>query len=913
MKLLGKQMIIKRKIIQVIFLFILAIIFGSAISAQINKDKKRAGLKIYKEALKLVKIDNAEAKKIARDKFKDSLALFKEANDQRFEALVLSILSRIELDFGNTKTSIEYVEQAIPLLNENKKLDKHVKATTYGLLGDIYRVKGENLNAIKNLEEALRIYKDIKQRKFVAGILNNLAVVYSNLGQFTKALERLDDALKTDDSKDLVAPTFLNKGEIYLQLGLPEVALDQFNKSLAVYEKLKDKGGKATALNNIGMVFIEIGVKEQALEAFEEAKKLYTELEDAKGLILILNNIGGVYWQSDKQTALKSIIQSLEISRKNGMPAPEELVNIGVLNFQLGQEQKGADYLQEGLFVSKNNGLKNVQAAALTNLMQISHKQNNNQLAIVYGKQAIDIYQEFRLEIKPLTGTIKSRFLESVEHKYRYLANILISEGRLYEAQLVLDLLKEEEFSVLTSRSGKTKDIPYFGEEEEILKIVSELAKLAVDKRELQSKSILSEKDKADLIEIQNKIKLADDAFRRTLNTLSDKLKTNRNFDSVVKDSQAFTSDLKKLGSNAVALYTVIHLEKDKSNANSAGQSEDKKIGWIILITPDSRKAFPIDVMGLEEDVYAFRDALIHKKNTKPLAQKLYRKLFLQTSKEQNTTLAAELDLYLKKYDNKVLMWSLDGVLRYIPIAALHDGEQYLLERYNNVVFNTASKARLNDPVSNNWTVFGLGVTEKRKERGIDFPALPGAENELQKIIADQELTGDEGILTGSVRMNDRFDEKELQSLLFKKYPVIHIASHFKYNIERGQSFLLLGKGYLTDDWFRGNLRLFDEVDLITLAACDTAMGKENGEEAEGFAYLAQDLGAKAVLASLWNITDIGSDELLIRFYQIRKDNPNLTKGEAFRNAQLALLNDSSKPYSHPHYWSSFILIGNWK
>lgn len=134
---------------------------------------------------------------------------------------------------------------------------------------------------------------------------------------------------------------------------------------------------------------------------------------------------------------------------------------------------------------------------------------------------------------------------------------------------------------------------------------------------------------------------------------------------------------------------------------------------------------------------------------------------------------------------------------------------------------------------------------------------------------------------------------------------------------------------------------LFSQVDLVTLSACDTAMGEANGKDAEGFAVIAQDLGAKSVIASLWPVDDIGTQVLMPLFYQ-KHQTGGLTKAEAFQLAQLALLRgevkdapgvprssqvvvsgdgvglnrflpDPQKPFAHPYYWAPFILIGNWK
>ena len=105
----------------------------------------------------------------------------------------------------------------------------------------------------------------------------------------------------------------------------------------------------------------------------------------------------------------------------------------------------------------------------------------------------------------------------------------------------------------------------------------------------------------------------------------------------------------------------------------------------------------------------------------------------------------------------------------------------------------------------------------------------------------------------------------------------------------------------------------FDNVDLLTLSACDTGLGggrDAQGREIEGFGVLAQQQGAKAVLATLWRVADQSTSALMAEMYKLREEK-KLTKIEALRQAQQSLL--SQPRYSHPFYWAPFILMGNWK
>jgi CHAT domain-containing protein len=198
--------------------------------------------------------------------------------------------------------------------------------------------------------------------------------------------------------------------------------------------------------------------------------------------------------------------------------------------------------------------------------------------------------------------------------------------------------------------------------------------------------------------------------------------------------------------------------------------------------------------------------------------------------------------------------------------------------------------------------------------------------------------------------LDEAFTSSAMQMALRQHYSLVHIASHFQFHPgNETDSFLLLGDGsHLTLAQIKSLPNVFSGVDLLTLSACDTATGGNgaNGKEVEGFGVLAQRQGAKAVLATLWLVADESTQILMREFYRLREANPQWTKVEALRQAQLALLKgsnrnepgagtgqrsserlndgpssarslpfkpDANAKYAHPYYWAPFILIGNWK
>ena len=408
-------------------------------------------------------------------------------------------------------------------------------------------------------------------------------------------------------------------------------------------------------------------------------------------------------------------------------------------------------------------------------------------------------------------------------------------------------------------------------------------------------------------------------------------------------------SQLRKMAQGTIVLYTIISTE--------AGLATK---GWVMLVAPEGniRKAYDMDVKGLEQTILDLRSAMrTPSTDPRPAAHKLYGMIFQTPQAKGLPTLEQDVETYLKNQKNRTLMWSLDGVLRYVPMAALSpDGEHYLVERYRNVVFTPASvKVGLTGDVSPKWLVLGLGVSEKYEffdeltKKTLTFPALDGVLRELAAIVREDGKQG--GVLPGVVKHDEKFTEVSMLDALREGYPVVHIASHFHYDaISPERSFLLLGGGgRLEPAKFENSVNVFERTELLTLSACDTAMGsgkEANGKDIEGLGYVAQKLGAQSVIATLWPVDDIGTQILMPEFYRLRQSKSDMTKAEALRRAQLSLLrgtlkqalsdknrnraqlagqtqdgtsaqplfkSDPKAPYAHPYYWAPFILIGNWK
>lgn len=541
----------------------------------------------------------------------------------------------------------------------------------------------------------------------------------------------------------------------------------------------------------------------------------------------------------------------------------------------------------------------------------------------------VNTYQQVRKTIQGLKKDLQENFLKSKEDGYRGLADLLIAQGRLPEAEQVIRLLKEEEYFEFVRRDGK-ETLPGRAElTPEEAKLVEEYNKLAdrvtaigTEIGSLRAKPQRTPSDEQRLAELERERRTANRFFQKFLDRLADELGTTKQANDriyQVRELQSLAGTLKDLGAGTVALYTLVTEEKYR----------------VILITAYSQKAaeYPITAADLNKEVQRFRDVLTNPRlDPRPLAKQLYDILVAPIAKDLVDARA------------QTLMWSLDGTLRYLPVAALYDGEKYLVERYRNDVFTLASMLNLKDQPKPQWKGLGLGVSKARA----GFDPLPAVPAELRAVIRDEAARAtDGGILPGRVLLDEQFTEEAMRQALQQGYALVHIASHFHFHPgNETDSFLLLGQGQLTLAQLRTESSLFEGVDLLSLSACDTAMSGAgaDGKEVEGFGVLTQRQGAKAVLATLWPVADESTQLLMRRFYRLRNAQPEMTKAEALREAQLALLRgidqgtaakrdrgahpvaqggaskgppafqpDTEAPFAHPYYWAPFILIGNWR
>ena len=250
--------------------------------------------------------------------------------------------------------------------------------------------------------------------------------------------------------------------------------------------------------------------------------------------------------------------------------------------------------------------------------------------------------------------------------------------------------------------------------------------------------------------------------------------------------------------------------------------------------------------------------------------------------------------------DVDVLVFVLDSALRNIPMSVLHDGNQYLVERYPVAL---TPGLQLIDPAplaKRDIRALVAGLSDPVE----GFPALPNVATEIEAIQAQ---------VPSEVLLNQSFVETNFANKLTTgKGTVVHLATHGEFSSELEDTFVLAWDGPLNANQLSallqsGELSRDETVELLILSACETAAGDDRA--ALGLAGVAIRSGARSTLASLWLVDDRGTSELMGNVYS-DLTSTRLSKAEILQQAQLKLL--KSDEYQHPYFWAPFVLIGNW-
>ncbi|MEP0802907.1 CHAT domain-containing protein [Funiculus sociatus GB2-M1] len=300
-----------------------------------------------------------------------------------------------------------------------------------------------------------------------------------------------------------------------------------------------------------------------------------------------------------------------------------------------------------------------------------------------------------------------------------------------------------------------------------------------------------------------------------------------------------------------------------------------------------------------------------------PLGQQLYQWLI------------APLEADLKARGIQNLVFITDMGLRSVPLAALHDGQKFLVERYSVGLMPSLSLTDTRYRNIKNTEVLAMGAAKFQNK-----PALPAVPVELSFIACTAKESSDRPCWSGKSFLDEGFTLSNLKTQRGERpFGIVHLATHAEFKSgSLSNSYIQLWDTQLRLDSLGQMGWNNPPVDLLVLSACRTAIGDEEAEL--GFAGLAVQAGVKSAVASLWYVSDEGTLGLMTGFYNELKKAP--IKAEALRQVQVAMLkgevrveenqllspdgkiplpptlgNFSNQQFTHPYYWAAFTMIGN--
>ena len=716
--------------------------------------------------------------------------------------------------------------------------------------------------ALAAWKQAAQLYEHTGQVREQSQALVQAAQASESLGQVTQALQQLELALtlaqQTGD-RAWTATVLENLGRAYLAAHKPDAAMPHLNQAMDIATADGAPRLIAAIHNDLGLVHVSQQRNEDALASFTASAQGALEAGDRPLAIRAQINAARVASKLNQTDAARNWLDQALDELKDLDPSHDKATNL--IHVGLGYQQllpampdmkaplllRAAGVFVEAATVAEKIGDTRTRSYAdgyLGHLYETEHRYDE---ALHLTRRAV----------------FSAQAANAPESLYRWqwqLGRLLAATGKLDEAitsyiqaTSTLRPIRVEVASALGSSS--------LSGEESVRPLFYELADLLLERASLTGDVKVTEtylRSARDAIETYKAAELRD-YFR----------------DQCVDALQATLTKLDTVSPDTAVIYPIVFANRTEL--------------LVSLPTGFMRVSVPIAAPVLTEEVRAFR-RLVEKRTTReylPHAQQLYDWLIRPLESE------------LIRLKIHTLVFVPDGVLRTIPMSALHDGKSFLIEKFAVAL---TPGLYLTDPRPldrANIRFLAGGLTNSVQ----GFPALPYVAEEVDTVRslyqADQLLNQD---------FRTPLLEQELRD---SRYGILHIATHGKFSSNADDSFLLTFDGKLTMSALDKLIGLFrfrqNPLELLTLSACQTAVGDDRA--ALGLAGVAIKAGARSALATLWFINDEASAALIGEFYrQLR--NPSVSKATALQRAQTKLLGD--RVYEHPAYWSPFLLLNNW-
>ena len=902
--------------------------------------------------------------KRAEEALRQSLPLWREAGDRHSEVETLSNLGGMQASLGESQEALATVEQSLTLLRELK--DAEGEAAALNTLATIHLSLGDVQRGLEHLDEGLAIARrpDFKDRGLEITILVNLAQARHAIGETQTALDYGGQALRLareTKTRRQEAAALRALSEFLSALGEYQTALEYGGQALKVVEETGDRRAAAIILNDIGLAHYWLGNHAQAVEFYQRSLPLAQEAGNRLGMATTLRNLGISYVTlGDQERGRAAFAQALPLFRAVGDRPGEAamLITLGGVFAQQGDHQKASEQIQLGLQLSRQIKFTSQEAYALAYLAETERARGDLPAALSHFAEALRLTEALRARVAG--PELRSSFLASVQGRYEaYIDALMEAHARepgaghaataLHVAEQarargLLDLLNE------AGAGARGAVDPGLTARERALRQQLN-AQAARETRMLSGKHTAAQAAalSGEVAALAGELKEVETRIRQT----------DPRYASLTQPQPLTAPEIQQL------------LDPDTVLLEFA---LGERRSWLWAVTGSTIASFPLpprrEIDAAARQTYELLTAR-QPKTGMDAAQ--HRALVAQSDAQLEAATAALGRLLLgqigprldQEWKGKRLIVVASGALAYLPFASLPlpGGEspspRLLISGHEIVNLPSASVlavtrretagrraaakaiAVIADPV------FDVGdprvAAAARKETpGKSLAAnvrsagdaTPAANTDLARAAGSFGRAGfsrlpfsrEEAAAIASLAPRSsalqatdfKASRATAQSGVLSDYRLIHFATHGLLNSAHPElSGIVLSlvdeRGQVQDGFLRLHeiygLRLAAEV--VVLSACQTALGKEvRGEGLVGLTRGFMYAGAPRVVASLWQVDDLATAELMKRLYHgMLKD--GLRPAAALRAAQQELARE--KRWSAPYFWAGFVLQGEWR
>jgi len=875
----------------------------------------------------------------------EAMTIFKKLGQEDKIADCLSHLGGIYKSVGSYDRAIEYLEEALEI---DKRLGMEDKAAIrLSNIGDVYDSQGQYDKAIEYLEDVLRINKKLGMEADAAIRLNSIGRVLETQGKYGRAIEYFEKALNIDrkleqddkisiglanignifksgkqydtaikyyenaldiDKKlgqgDKVVLQLANIGGVYETQGKYVKAWKYYEEALDTAETVNQDNNIAIGLANIGNIFKYWGQHEVTIKYYEKALAINKKLGHEDKVAIRLNYIGGVYKSTGQyDDALKYYKEALEINRKLGKEADGalSLKNLDmVYRYYWNKHDKAIKPHEQKLATDKKFGKDADISGDLNNIGMVYLLQKEYKPAIGSFNESVSIIEKLR---KATTGEVRRGYLADQSYTYQLLASAYIRDNDISSAFRTIELSRAK---LMAERfAGDEKKIR-LQEVEQIRETLGEdtaiIVYANVNREDIIQFAITGEEFTGREVSRKSFVQSSIDKYHTPIKALlinQHNLSENKNdFDNIInyyssllrepspQDERERRADIDKLGKG---LYELLIKPME-------AQLADKKN---LIIVPGGILTFvPFETLIDRNGQYLVENYHINYVQSVDI-RKLIKKR--EHSDKRKPLLAFGGAVYEEAaYDAEVIENEAQMALFKKNIYSdLKNIRQELAEKK---VFSDFVNIRY---IRNAYNGLGIGT----------WPDLPDTLNEVKNI---NKVIKRSDIFTGS-NVTEK-DVKELsKNWTLYNYKVLHFATHgLVVNEVPELSAVVLSQFEKDEGKEDGYLRIEEiaeldfQADLITLSACETSLGRVDGNAGiMGFTQSFILAGANAVSISLWRAAGESTSQFMAAMYGMVQDK-GIGYAEAITEVKRRFISGSfGEKYKAPYYWAPFVYYGN--